>query len=425
MTSLFLFLMILLSVNISANESIKYLIGGTAETLQSRFIQENSQSKTNIFASMAYSSFKVFGEKRNEKFYGSGQFQNDYLFISAGHRYKAVPGFYLLRDRKFYSAFQNPETGIIPQPLDTSAWAGGFRNGWGFGVFMGKNISEKNFSYYIKSPQEQFALTYSPEKKFASLYLDFRNIKTEEKKGSPEFTISSQILGDKKDYYGYFNSKLIIPRQGVESEISLYREDKGNLFAMGSEKSSAVDESKAVFVKISRYHYDRIEAFQERKGIFIDNVFGVNSALVSGILGSFCVKGRYYNNSSTEGNPQIVDTLGGGFGYEYRLKSTEFLLGVEERKNRDKLFEFKFTIRPVPDWKFEISSVVQGEENKFRSLFEQWSDGENVNTVLTDRKTIFKMKTSGSFLVFNISGSRKKDGKGEVYFANFQFKAEF
>ncbi|MBE7412901.1 MAG: hypothetical protein L6Q54_13885 [Leptospiraceae bacterium] len=423
-SKVFLFI-IILSTEILSNENIKYTLGGTAEILQSRFIQENSQSKTSVFGAIDYSYFKAFLEKRNEIFYGSGQIQNKYFFLSAGHRYKAIPGFYLLRDKKFYSAFQNPETGIIPQPLERSVWAGGFFSGWGFGVFMGKNISENNLSYYLKSPKDQFAVTYSPETKYGTLYLDFRNLKFDDKKGEPEFTISSQILGDKKNYYGYINPKLIVPRQGIETEVSIYREDKGNLFAMNSDKSQIDKNTNAVFVKISRYHYDRIEAFQERKPGSIESVYGFNTALISGNLGAFCVKGRWYEKKDLEEEKQTSDTLAGGFGYEYRLKSTEFLLGVEERKNRDKLLEFKLTLKPIPNWKFEISSVVQSEENKFKSLFEQWSDGENVNTILTDRKAIFKLKTSGSFLVFNISGSRKKDGKGEVYFANFQFKTEF
>ena len=87
--------------------------------------------------------------------------------------------------------------------------------------------------------------------------------------------------------------------------------------------------------------------------------------------------------------------------------------------------ELKFTIRPIPEWKFEISSILQKDSNQFRSLYEQWSDGENINTILTDRAAVFKLKVIGSFLVFNVSGSRRINGAGEIYFANIQFKQEF
>lgn len=114
-----------------------------------------------------------------------------------------------------------------------------------------------------------------------------------------------------------------------------------------------------------------------------------------------------------------------GLSYEYRLKNTEFMFRIEKRRNQDELFEIKYTVRPIPEWKFEISSLFQKDSNQFRSLYSQWSDGENINTILTDRAAALKLKVIGSFIVFNVSGSRKINGAGEIYFANIQFKLEF
>ncbi|HNN81790.1 MAG TPA: hypothetical protein PKL30_23100, partial [Leptospiraceae bacterium] len=107
------------------------------------------------------------------------------------------------------------------------------------------------------------------------------------------------------------------------------------------------------------------------------------------------------------------------------FKSTEFMFRLEQRKNQDELAELKWTIRPIVDWKLEISSLLQKDSNQFRSLYEQWSDGENINTILTNRSAAFKLKLVSSFLVFNVSGSRRPNGTGEVYFANIQMKQEF
>ncbi|MBK9503311.1 MAG: hypothetical protein IPO06_28830 [Leptospiraceae bacterium] len=125
-----------------------------------------------------------------------------------------------------------------------------------------------------------------------------------------------------------------------------------------------------------------------------------------------------------EKNPKL-NTLALGISYEYRLKSTEFMLRFERRKNLDELAELKWTVRPISDWKLEISSILQKDSNQFRSLYEQWSDGENINTILTDRAAAFKLKLVSDFLVFNVSGSRRINGAGEIYFANIQFKQEF
>ena len=127
----------------------------------------------------------------------------------------------------------------------------------------------------------------------------------------------------------------------------------------------------------------------------------------------------------SEKDISLLATQAVGVSYEYRLKDTEFMLRLEKRKNQDQVGELKFTIRPIPEWKFEISSILQKDSNQFRSLYEQWSDGENINTILTDRAAVFKLKVIGSFLVFNVSGSRRINGAGEIYFANIQFKQEF
>lgn len=422
-------ILIILYISISFGEAKevtpKFALYGSAEYFESRFVRENQKSKTNVLLKSEYNNFQIGIEKRGEKELGSLEFKNDFFYASIGHRFKPIPGFYILRDEKFYSAFQNPRLGIIPQPLKKSAWIGLFPSNWSVGLFMGENLSEKKPSLYLKSPLDIFAYTYSPETKIHFLSLNFRSYKPLPSRDL-ELTISSQMMGTKENYFGYLNLRAFSPSRGIEVDFSTYRENNGMLFATNQDNLRGTNNEKSFLFKISRFHYDRLEAFQNNTEEKKERIVGVNSSIISGIFGAFCVSGRSYKNLIFDSSDlSVLTTTSLGVSYEYRLRDTEFMLRFEQRKNQDKLGELKFTIRPIPEWKFEISSILQKDSNQFRSLYEQWSDGENINTILTDRTAVFKLKVIGSFLVFNVSGSRRINGSGEIYFANIQFKQEF
>jgi hypothetical protein len=404
----------------------KYTLYGTAEYFESRFVKDNQKSKTNVLLNTEYKSLQVGVEKRGEKELGSAEYKNELFYISAGHRYKPIPGFYILRDEKYYSAFQNPKLGLIPQPLKKSIWLGLFPSKWSGGVFMGEDISEKKPSFYVKSPGDTFAYTYSPESKIHFLALNLRDYKIDPK-SEGILTVSSQIMGKRENYYGYLNLNAFYPKKGIETEFSTYKEENGQLFATNQDNLLGTDKNRAFFFRLSRFHYDRLEAFQNNAEKKRERIVGVNTSLLNGGIGAICISGRAYQNKPLDPEEDSLEltTAGLGISYEYRLKDTEFMLRGEKRRNKDELGEIKFTLRPIPELKFEISSILQKNSNQFRSLYEQWSDGENINTILTDRAAAFKIKVIGSFIVFNISGSRKINGAGEIYFANIQFKQVF
>lgn len=421
------FLILLGIENLFAEEvKPKFSFYGTAEYFESRFVRENQRSKTNALLNTQYKNWQAGIEKRGEAPLGSIEFKNEFLYFSAGHRYKPIPGFYILRDEKYYSAFQNPRLGVIPQPLKKSIWLGILPIRWSGGIFMGEGISEHKPSLYLKSPEDIFAYTYSPETKIHFYALNLRNYKTHPKSDG-EFTISSQAMGKRENYYGYMNFTAFFPKKGLETRISYYKEDNGGLFVSNQDNLTGTNNEKAFNLKIARYHYDRLEAFKNISDKVEERVIGVNSSIFHGSKGAICISGRAYQKNPVvvEEKSPILNTLALGISYEYRLKSTEFLLRFEKRKNDDELAELKWTVRPIPDWKMEISSLIQKDSNQFRSLYEQWSDGENINTILTDRAAAFKLKLVSDFLVFNVSGSRRINGAGEIYFANIQFKQEF
>ncbi|MBP9885740.1 MAG: hypothetical protein KBF93_05570 [Leptospiraceae bacterium] len=423
-----IFLLLLFWTGFSEAKEVtpKFALYGTAEYFESRFVRENQKSKTNALLNTEYKNFQIGIERRGEKELGSLEFKNDLFYISLGHRYKPIPGFYILRDEKYYSAFQNPKLGVIPQPLKKSIWLGIFPTKWSGGIFMGENLSENKPSLYIKSPSDVFAYTYSPETKIHFFAMNLRGFKPNSK-SEAEYTANSQMMGTRENYFGYLNLRALFPKRGIEAEFSTYRENNGMLFATNQDNLRGTDNEKSFSFKISRYHYDRLEAFQNITEEKNERIIGVNSSIFTGIKGAICISGRSYQNQilDSEKDISLLATQAVGVSYEYRLKDTEFMLRLEKRKNQDQVGELKFTIRPIPEWKFEISSILQKDSNQFRSLYEQWSDGENINTILTDRAAVFKLKVIGSFLVFNVSGSRRINGAGEIYFANIQFKQEF
>lgn len=404
----------------------KYTLYGITEYFESRFVRQSQRNKTNVLFNTEYKNWQGSIEKRGETPLGSVEFKNEFIYFSAGNRYKPIPGFYILRDEKYYSAFQNPKLGVIPQPLKKSIWLGILPSNWSGGIFVGEDISEKKPSLYFKSPQDIFAYTFSPETNIHFLALNLRNYKIYQN-SDVEYSINSQGMGKRENYFGYLNLKVLIPSKGVEGELSSYKETNGNLFATNPDNLSNGKNDKSFYFKLSRFHYDRLETFQNKTESKEERIAGGNSSLFSGVWGAFCFSGRVYQNKifEKEKEPIVNTNTAIGLSYEYRLKNTEFMFRIEKRRNQDELFEIKYTVRPIPEWKFEISSLFQKDSNQFRSLYSQWSDGENINTILTDRAAALKLKVIGSFIVFNVSGSRKINGAGEIYFANIQFKLEF
>lgn len=412
------FLFFLIEFCLYGTDKPKITLGGTTETLESRFVRENDRTKVNPFLFLNYKNTKTSIERRDERALGGFEFKNDFFYFSAGHRFKPIQGFYILRDEKYYSAFQNPIHGVVPQPLKKSIWFGLNPNSWSLGGFMGKDISEKNLSFYLNTPKDIFSYTYSPESKIHFSNLNFRDYKLKE---NLILTTTGQGIGTKENFSGFFISKIILPKNGIEIESLHYLEPNNQSFVTSRDDLRNGNRARGNLFKLSRNHYDRLEFFQVNLDGKIERLIGANTSIFSGKWGAICGSGRVYEKWEKE----FLNTESIGASYEYRFLSTEFMIRYEERKNKDALGELKFTVRPIPEWRFEISSLVQKDRNQFRSMYEQWSDGENIHTIFTDRAYAFKLKIIGSFVVFNLSGSRRKNQSGEVYFANIQFKHEF
>ena len=80
----------------------KFTLYGTAEYFESRFVRENQKSKTSALFNTQYKNWQAGIEKRGETPLGSIEFKNELFYFSAGHRYKPIPGFYILRNEKYF-----------------------------------------------------------------------------------------------------------------------------------------------------------------------------------------------------------------------------------------------------------------------------------------------------------------------------------
>lgn len=406
----------------SLNEIIplKFQFGFTSENFQSRYVKYEESTKENFFLEGLWDKkIRTFLEKRENVFLGSFSLKEKFFYFSLGNRYKPFSGFYLLRDVNFYSAFQNPNYEVIQQPLTRSTFLGMCFEEFGFGGFLGDGFSKKKPAFYFHTPRDIFALAYSKENE---LYFSTLNLRNWKPNPNTVFQLRGEGIGKKENYLGYFNGNVLFPNSGFEIEISTFREGKaGSLFSTTADRFRDELSTKSVFLRISRNFYDRIFLFRQWSELGRSSIFESNISLFSFTLGAICLGGRVYREEPKE--LDLIQVHGGSISYEWKRRGSEAQIRLENRNNGDKLSELKFTIRPSLDWKFEFSSIFQSK-NQLRSLYEQWSDGENINFILTDRVTVVKLKVLGPIISLNVSASRTRTEQ-EIYFANIQFKLEY
>lgn len=408
-----------------SSQDTTYTLYSSFENSLSSFQPSDTNSRTVGMGEIQHQkTITLSAEKREERSLASLEGKNQFLYASLGHRYKPIPGFYFLRDPSSYSAFQNTTHGVVQQPLHRSAFLGGSYKDWGAGSFLGKSIAEKQPGIYLKSPKEIFGFAYAPESHVYFSALNLRDQSLTLLKS--ELTLSSQLYGQKNAFFGYFNAKLFTPKEGLDIRLSLYRENSENQLNPNRDNLNLITEKDGIYFKISQNFTNRIEHFTELYSKGKSSVTGGNASLFSLPFGSLCLGGRIYdrrelNDSQWELLYYVKAT---SLSVEWKKFSNEFVLRTELRENKDRVYELKTTLRPVPDWRLEISAIAQSPTAQIPSLYEQWSDGENINTIFTDRQHALKVKIIGSYVVLNLSGSRQKNGN-EIFYSNLQFKLSF
>ena len=406
-------------------DETKYTLYSSLEnSITSYNNQMNSSRTVGLLEVNHNDSLKVSGEKRGENHLGSLEWKNSNFYASMGHRFKPIPGFYFLRDPYSYSAFQNMTNGVVQQPLNRSAFLGLSFKDWGFGGFFGKDISEKKPGIYLRSPGDILGFAYSKE---SETYFSSINIRDEKLSYiNSELTVSSQVYGKKDVFFGYFNTKLFSPRFGLDSRFSIYRDTKENQLNLSRDNLNVISEKTGIHLKISLNHYNKIEHFSEIYKMGKSSTTGGSAALFSFPMGSLCLGARVYDKYEVQNYSfnQLYFVTAYSLSYEWKKFSNEAMVRIENRDNKDRVLEIKATLRPIYDWRLELSTIFNKNTNQISSLLEQWSDGENINTIFTDRQSALKIKIIGSYIIINLSGSRQKNGN-EIYYGNIQFKFSF
>ncbi|MCP5511423.1 MAG: hypothetical protein H7A24_06055 [Leptospiraceae bacterium] len=407
----------LFSVSLLAEGEWK--LGGGSESLQSSYLYKTEKSKDYLFIEKKFeNSGKLTLENRNRRFLGSGEWKNQYLYLSLGHRYKPLPGFSFLKDPDYYSAFQSPKTGFIDQPLLPSLFAGLHHSKWfGAGVFMAKNFAEKRAGFYFHSPEKEVGLAFSPE-----LNLGYHSIHSQKKifPGKLHTSLSSEWMGDRKNYFGFSHIKLFSPSLSNEFLLSGYREGTGYFLSRENNAIRSQVDPSALYLRFRTYHHNQLSGMvyktPESEERFIRARFALFQTKNWGLGPGVGVQELISETQERTGNVQAF--LG------YLNPRQEFLTLIEFRENSDRMIEGKYAQKFGGGWKLEVSSQWNHSENRLNSFYEQWFLDKNINVMSTDRVMILKIKLSSPYLVLNWSASRKKTGE-DFFYMNLQFQYQF
>jgi hypothetical protein len=403
----------------SKEDDFTPLVGGTSESLQSSFTYRDKNFKNNIFTELVYKNkYKGFIETRNNRVLGSLEIKEKFFYLSLGHRYKSLSGFYLLRDPNFYSSFQNPKFNPIPQPSLLSGFLGiPISNHIEIGAFGASKYSEKKPSAYLSLFQKRMDLAYMPERKLGFVYMNFSELEMKFLQAKGYFR--SEWIGNRNNHFGYSILHFFFAKEQLMTHLNYFKESVDLLNFQGDRFKEA-ENGIGLFYKMENHTYNRIHFYRYSLPSSRETVLSSYLSIVDGLWGSVGLGGGIID-SKGELNQS---TLHGSLFYKYSSLRSNFLILGEQRLNRDKLLELKFGIKPMNNWRFEISSQFNGIGNRMKSFYEQWFVDENINSIFTDRMSIVKFKVSSEIFVINWSGSRKKNGE-DIFFINVQFKWVF
>ncbi|MEM7184089.1 MAG: hypothetical protein AAF518_24540 [Spirochaetota bacterium] len=391
-----------------------YYLGGDTGYYESRYSRAQS-GKSVFYLQRQTDSNAAILENRAERFLGSIYYQNEWLYLSTGHRYTPLDSFLLFKDKEYFSAFTNYANDILAQPLRQSSWLGLWPNSWGLGGFL----AGKHQGVYMHAPEQMlsFAISDNLSLAFASLHLP--SFVWPVGKGVLRLKLHAEVVREKQQEYGYFNSFMSMAHYGLELESSIYREQAD---AQQKRNISTIPPSVR-FLQISRYHYNRIQVLYSDGEDRHIGLVSANLAILVGFWGAICASGRYYQVQQK--GKQEQNSIAYGLSYEYRFYKSEMMFRLEKRNSGGRLAEIQLALYPAKYWKFAVSALWQANQNRFPSMFRDWADGIIVFTNFTEKQWLLRLKLAGGNFVFLASTSRDKLAVRDSYFANVQYRKKF
>jgi hypothetical protein len=385
------------------------LVGGW-QNLDSRFSESPPKTLGLLIGQMK--EIRGSLESRNDRSLASVEWKNSKFYASFGHRFKPIPGFYFAKDPSQYS----PLDPLIPQPLTQIQFLGFITKGIGWGGYIKPN----DRGLYLGNQSHTWAIAYGADQKEG--FFVYRP-GTESWNQNWKLRQSMEWIGSKSSFFGFWNLNLD-HNLGYRIYSSLYRDQNGKLFQTSPELEPKSSQGiQAGHFTIKSLDHGKLEFFTQTEESRVSKVFGGWLNLWNTNWGNLTSSYRNYEIHTDD--QKKLPGIGRGIGWEWETFQNYFLLYYEEREGKDRVSEFKWGYRPSQAWKWEFSAIWNAKSNQIPSLYEQWTDGFDMNASFVDKLYIMKLRITGENFRAVLSGSRKEEGRGDILYINVQYKHDF
>ena len=371
---------------------------------------EKRSSPYSILLEMQYNKMSGMIEKRNHRFLGAAKWQNQYVYASGGYRYLPFQTFYFLKEEGLFSSFQNPQTGLVPNPVSRSFWLGLFPGRISPGIFYAEKINGKKTGFYLDF-YNSFSILYLP---FIDSWILFSNIKkTRMELFSRKiyYNLHSEILAKKRAQSGYASTDITSVKD--KSGLFIYT-DGGNLQRL-SDSSLENNKNYLVYAEWNYLKSSRLEVMKVYHDSRLFSVAGVRLPVVSLKKGAVSLGCRIYQYGKREN--------GSGLYYEIWEKNIWFSAGVEKTE-KDLLVEVRGGFKPVKNWKLELD-LLSRKKNSQYSISYQRDNGEFRKVSVSKNMFEFRLKLTGPVLAVILAAYKTDPEHTYQFSGNLQFLLRF
>ncbi len=419
------------TIHSEGERELRGRLGGSTEIFQTRFVSREDSHFYGFWVEGEYGPWKGILESRGGRSLGSLEFQNDYWSISAGHRYKSIPGFFFGRDPRIYSTLTDH------QPIEKSAFISLLPGYFSPGLFWMESITGKNSpGFAFAFPEQTLAFTYSPATDIRSIYTKLDELRIVQSGGllpGLYLTIRGEAVGTPTNFLGrYFFRLQERDWEGFKWEARFYRDRNGEIFESPdsfleqfTETRQEISGPTVSWTAIQTSPWFRVEGLDSLETGERFRYAGVRIGILPLPLGRLGYRHRTYEETLDLPEERFrrrvpahsILWLGAGRKYS-------FVLGREFRANGDRTTEVGL------DWNgngWNLSSAVlfQKEGNELLSPVERYTGLDRPDITLTDRKTVLRFRFRTRFLDWNVTSSERMGQRGSLVFMNLQFLYEF
>ncbi|MCC5816663.1 MAG: hypothetical protein JJT78_18075 [Leptospira sp.] len=406
--------------SIFPENSPKWELGGSSQTFQSRFVDRKDSQLSSIWLESEWQNFTGIVESRGERSLAGGKFQNDYVAISAGHRYKTVPGFFLGRDERYYSTLTKH------QPIKNSGFMNFLPGYFSPGIFWLEDHTGDKAGFSIVLPEEKGAFTYSPETEIRSLYLNlFR-----ERVDLPFFrkskvTLQGESIGSREDYFGRYFFKWSDHSGFFHIEGRIYKDDDGKLFESRDDFQEFNKNPIVAWGAMGLGPVHRVEAFDSVEEGLRRSFHSARLGLWDLGFASPAIRYREYREIFDMEDERIFQlTRSHALLWMGYSKKWNYFLGREFRETGEYFTEAGLEWNEF-GWRVGGSVLFQREGNILPTPIERFTGMDRLDVSLTDRKTVIRLRLKTKFMDWNVTASDRMGRRGAIFFMNLQFHYDF